>query len=137
MKIVLDTNCFISCIGKKSAHRSVFDAFLKGRYTICVSNEILLEYEEKFSQFWGDEVTHNLLGTILTAENTQLHDIYFNFYLVKGDLDDNKFSDTYLSASADILVTNDSKLLKLNKITFPNCVVMTLDEFKSYLDSQP
>ncbi len=27
MKVVLDTNCFISCIGKKSPYRNVFDAF--------------------------------------------------------------------------------------------------------------
>ena len=131
--MVLDTNCFISCIGKKSIHRSVFESFLEGRYTLCVSNEILLEYEEKFSQFWGDEVTRNLLGTLLTAGNTQLHDIYFNFHLVDGDRDDNKFPDTYLSASADFLVTNDSKLLALADIAFPNLVLMTLEQFADYL----
>jgi len=51
MKIVLDTNCFISCIGKKSPYRNVFEAFLQKRYTLCISSEILLEYEEKFLEF--------------------------------------------------------------------------------------
>ncbi|MFM7852474.1 MAG: PIN domain-containing protein [Flammeovirgaceae bacterium] len=45
MKIVLDTNCFISCIGKRSEYREVFDRFLQRRYTLCLSAEVLLEYE--------------------------------------------------------------------------------------------
>lgn len=133
MKIVLDTNSFISCIGKRSPYRNVFDAFLNSQYDLCVSTEILLEYEEKFEQFWGEEVTQNLLGVILTSENTSLHDIFYNFHLVQGDLDDNKFSDTYLSASADILVSNDKKLLALNKLDFPPVNVMTLEDFSKEL----
>ena len=116
-------------------YRQVFDAFLDNRYTLCVSNEILLEYEEKFIQFWGEEVANNLLGTLLTSENTQLHDIYFNFHLVEGDSDDNKFADTYLSASADILVTNDSKLLAVASKTFPSIATMTISRFMEYLDT--
>lgn len=133
VKIVLDTNSFISCIGKRSPYRNVFDAFLNSQYDLCVSTEILLEYEEKFEQFWGEEVTQNLLGVILTSENTSLHDIFYNFHLVQGDLDDNKFSDTYLSASADILVSNDKKLLALNKLDFPPVRVITLEDFSKEL----
>ena len=92
MNVVLDTNCFISCIGKKSPYRKIFDAFLEQQYTLCVSSEILLEYEEKFTEFWGTEVTHNLLGVLLTADNISFHTVYYNFQLVAGDTDDNKFS---------------------------------------------
>jgi uncharacterized protein len=52
MKIVLDSNCFISCIGKKFPYRNVFDAFLNGYYVLCVSTEVLLEYEEIFQVKW-------------------------------------------------------------------------------------
>lgn len=133
MKIVVDTNCLLSCIGKRSTFRNVFDAFLDGRYDLCVSNEVLLEYEEKFSEFWGDEVTHNLLGVILTAENASLHDIFYFFRLVQGDEDDNKFVDTYLSANADILVSNDRKVLALNSLNFPQVRVMNLADFSALL----
>ena len=129
MKIVLDTNCFISCIGKNSFHRMVFDAFLDGRYTLCVSTEILLEYEEKFIEFWGQEVANNLLGALLTAENVQFCDVYFNFQLVQNDPDDNKFADTYLYSNADMIVSNDRRLLALNDVEFPPVLVITLDEF--------
>ena len=133
MKIVLDTNCFISCIGKHSPYRNVFDAFLDQQYTLCLSTEILLEYEEKFDEFWGQEVTHNLLGTILTAENTSLYDIFYFFHLVQDDVDDNKFADTYLSSNADLLVSNDRKLLALNKVEFPPIRVITLEEFSKQI----
>jgi predicted nucleic acid-binding protein len=68
VKVILDTNCFIGCIGKKSPYRRVFDAFLNLEFILCVSPEILLEYEEKFAEFWGAEVAHNLLGVMLTPK---------------------------------------------------------------------
>ncbi len=133
MRVVLDTNCFISCIGKRSPYRNVFDAFLNRTYTLCLSSEILLEYEEKFLAFWGSSVTYNLLNTLLTASNTSLHDIFFNFLLVHGDADDNKFADTYLASNADYLVSNDTKLLALRNIDFPPVRVMTLQDFSNQL----
>ena len=133
MKIVLDTNCFLSCIGKRSPYRNVFDSFLDENYTLCVSTEILLEYEEKFAAFWGKDVTQNLLGVILTAENTSLHDIFYFFHLVQGDADDNKFADTYLSSNADILVSNDKRMLALNQNEFPAIRVITLEDFSAML----
>ena len=135
MKVVLDTNCFLSCIGKRSSYRNVFDAYLNGKFTLCVSTEILFEYEEKFNEFWSEEVTHNLLGVILTSENTSLHDIFYFFRLVQGDVDDNKFADAYLSASADMIVSNDKKLLAHNKNEFPPVKVISLEDFSKLIAS--
>lgn len=132
MRVVLDTNGFISCIGKRSPYRNVFDAFLNKTYSLCLSSEVLLEYEEKFLLFWGSTVTYNLLNTLLTASNTSLHDIFFNFLLVHGDANDNKFADTYIASNADYLVSNDNKLLALRKINFPPVRVITLQEFSCF-----
>ena len=118
MKVVLDTNCFLSCIGKRSPYRNVFDAYLEQRFSLCLSTDILLEYEEKFTLFWGEEVTANLLGRLLAGTNTSFHSIYYNFLLVRQDPDDNKFVDTYLAANAEYLVSNDNDLLAL-QIFFP------------------
>ena len=129
MKIILDTNCFISSIGKKSVYRKVFDSFLDGKFILCVSTEILFEYEEKFSEFWGVKVANNIMGVLLTANNVTFHSVFYNFHMVEGDKDDNKFSDCYLSSGADILVSNDSQLLALNKNVYPPVAVMSLEEF--------
>ena len=114
MKIVLDTNCFISCIGKLSPYRNVFDEFLAGNYTLCFSTEILLDYEEIFQDKWGSEVTGNLLGRLLTAKNARYYSIYFNFNMITTDSDDNKFADLFLASNADFLVSNDAKVLALH-----------------------
>lgn len=129
MKVVLDTNGFISCIGKRSAYRNVFDAYLAKRFTLCVSTEILFEYEEKFTAFWGVEVAENLMGRLMAGSNTSFYTVYFQFSLVKKDADDNKFADTYLASGADYLVTNDSDLLSLRNLSFPPLNVITLQEF--------
>jgi len=129
MKVVLDTNCFISCIGKKSPYRPVFDAFLSRKYTLCLSSDILLEYEEKFLQFWGHDVATNLLGTLLTASNVSFHNIFYHFLLVTGDADDNKFADTFLASNADYLVTNDKHLLAISNNPFPPMHILTIQEF--------
>ena len=44
MNIVLDTNSLIMSIAPKSPYRKVWNAFLKGDYNLCVSNEIIEEY---------------------------------------------------------------------------------------------
>lgn len=134
MKVVMDTNAFLSCIGKKSAYRNVFDAYLAKRFTLCVTSEVLLEYEEKFTEFWGAEVAENLMGRLLTGSNTSLHAIYYNFHLVSADPDDNKFSDAYLAAGADCLVSNDHSLLALDRLGFPPVRVVTLQAFSSYVN---
>ncbi len=51
MKVVIDTNCLLSCIGKKSIYRNVFDAFLENKFILCANSEIHLEYEEIFYRF--------------------------------------------------------------------------------------
>jgi len=133
VKIVLDTNCFVSCIGKRSPYRNVFDGFLSGSYILCVSTDILLEYEEIFFQKWGQAVTQNLLARLIRAENIEAVTVFFNFNSVTKDADDNKFADVYLTSNADILVSNDTQLLKLNQIDFPAFKVLTLQQFSAML----
>ncbi len=136
MKVVLDTNCFISCIGKQSPYRNVFDNFLTGNYILCISTEILFEYEEIFLSKWGKTVTENLLGRLVRAKNIETTSIFFKFNVVNFDDDDNKFADAFLASNADIIVSNDNKLLNLNKHEFPKFKVITLQEFSQQLKQQ-
>lgn len=133
MKVVIDTNCFIACIGKKSLYRNVFDAFLKKEIVLCLSTEILLEYQEIFTEKWGADVTSNLLARIMIADNIKLQDNYFRFDLVWNDKDDNKFVDTYISSSADLLISNDKHILQLSANKFPPLKIITLQEFSKLL----
>lgn len=55
--VVIDTNCLLQIISKKSPYRPIWDAFLAGRYELCVSNEILDEYQEILGQPQTVQVT--------------------------------------------------------------------------------
>ena len=136
MKVVIDTNCLLSCIGKKSPYRNVFDAFLENRIIFCVNTEILFEYEEVFDRFWGAEVTNNLLGLFESSDNFEQITVYYNWQLINKDGDDNKFVDTFIAADADILVSNDSSITSLRNNNFPPLKVMTLQEFSNFLNPQ-
>ena len=46
MKVVLDTNVLLTCLGRRSPTRAIFDALLSQQLTLVVSTSILLEYEE-------------------------------------------------------------------------------------------
>ena len=48
--VVIDTNCLLQIIARKSPYRPIWDAFLQGRYELCVSTEILEEYQEILEQ---------------------------------------------------------------------------------------
>ena len=50
MNIVLDTNSLIMSIAPRSPYRNVWNAFLRGDYNLCVSNEIIEEYSEVLSR---------------------------------------------------------------------------------------
>lgn len=133
MRVVIDTNCLISCIGRKSIYRNVFDAFLENRFTLIVNNEIHLEYEEQFYSFWGQDVTENLFGLFETSENFEQIQISYRFQLVQKDKDDNKFVDTYIAARADFLISNDASITVLRNNNFPPLNIMNLKEFSDYL----
>lgn len=44
--VVLDTNCLVQSISQRSNYYPVWKCFINGEYDLCVSSEILEEYEE-------------------------------------------------------------------------------------------
>lgn len=45
-RLVLDTNCLIQIVSPRSKYHSLWDSFVRGENTLCVSNEIIEEYVE-------------------------------------------------------------------------------------------
>ena len=50
--VVIDTNCLLQIIARHSPYRPIWDAFLAGRFDLCVSNEIL---EENLREYVYDD----------------------------------------------------------------------------------
>ena len=127
--VVIDTNCLLQIISKKSPYRPIWDAFLTGRYDLCVSNEILDEYQEILGQQITPTIAENLVLLILNKYNVRLIEPHFRMELIKADPDDNKFVDCAFAAGADYLVTEDNHFNILKKTAFPKLNLVTLDEF--------
>lgn len=127
--VVIDTNCLLQIIARRSPYRPIWDAFLEGRYDLCVSNEILEEYQEILGQQMSPTIAENVVLLILNQENVQLVDPHFRMNLIAADPDDNKFVDCAFAAGADYLVSEDSHFSVLRKIPFPQLNLITLDEF--------
>lgn len=127
--VVIDTNCLLQIISRKSPYRPIWDAFLSGRYQLCVSNEILDEYQEVMEQQITPTVAENVVLLILNKKNTLFVDPHFRMGLITADPDDNKFVDCAFAAGADYLVSEDSHFEVLRTTPFPQLNLVTLDEF--------
>ena len=127
--VVIDTNCLLQIIARKSPYRPIWEAFLQGRYELCVSNEILEEYQEILQQQITPAVAENVVLLILNQKNVRLVDPYFRMELITADPDDNKFVDCAFAAGADYLVSEDSHFNVLHSLPFPKLNLVTLDEF--------
>lgn len=127
--VVIDTNCLIQIIVRKSPYRPIWDAFLAGRFVLCVSNEILEEYQEILSSQVTPTIAENVIMLILNMENVLLVDPYFRMMLITADKDDNKFTDCAFAAGADYLVSEDKHFNILRSTPFPQLNLVSLDEF--------
>ena len=132
--IVLDTNCLLACIARGSKFHAVWTAFLKEDYRLCVSNEILYEYEEILSQRTSPTFADMIIHVILNSENIVFAHPTFRFNLITVDPDDNKFVDCAIVANADYIVSQDNHFNVLKKNIFPKVNVIRIEEFVKELN---
>ncbi len=129
MRIILDTNVLLISVGKKSQYRPIFGAFLQQKYTLIISNDILLEYAEIIELKTNALVADNIVELLLSKPNVEKSEIYFKWELLKIDYDDNKFVDTAIVGNVDYIVTNDRHFNPLKEIDFPKVEIISIDDF--------
>ena len=128
-RIVIDTNCLLAILPTRSPYHSVWTEFLANKLEICVSNEVLMEYEEILSEKTSPSFADAIIQALLNRKNLVRVSPVWRFNLILQDADDNKFVDCAITAGADYIVTEDSHFDHLKKIPFPQLNVLTLDEF--------
>ena len=129
MRIVLDTNSLIIALSSKNKYGVVWKAFLEGRYTLCVSNEILEEYVEVIGRNLSPTLADMVAYAILLHKNVERIDPHFRFGLITADADDNKFVDCAKTANAKCVVTNDVHFQVLKEVPLPKVYVVDIDVF--------
>ncbi len=133
LRVVLDTNILISSVSFRSPYRVLIDRLMEGKYDIYITNDILLEYEEKIRERY-DQITADLfLDALSVAPNVHKIETYYQLRLIYPDLDDNKFVDCAFAANAHLLVTNDKDFRVLRQIDFPKFNLMRLEEFTEFV----
>ena len=133
--VVLDTNCLIQILGIHSKYRFLWSEFMACKYTLCISNEILHEYEEILSQKASPLVAEMFMAVLARSKNVIRKDPYFFFFFIKTDKDDNKFVDCAIVCGADYIVSNDAHFNCLRDIPFPIVNVIDLEIFAKDLSN--
>lgn len=135
IKIVLDTNSFVSSISKKSDSYIVWKKLQQGEYTLYVTNEILNEYQEIIERYTTPLIANNIIFALLSMENVVFVQPQFRFNLIQQDNDDNKFVDCAIVSNAMVIVTDDAHFNVLDTIPFPKVNHIKLAQFVKHLKS--
>ena len=127
-RLVIDTNCLLQCISRRSRYHDLWLSLLDGRNVLCVTTEILAEYAEiigrksspKFAELALDVITNNPYTLFITP--------YYHFKLIVADPDDDKFVDCAVASNAKFIVTEDSHYDVLRDLDFPRIEIIKLDD---------
>mgnify|MGYP000614924767 CR=1 FL=1 len=128
MKIVLDTNVFMSGIFWQGTPSKVLTLWQEEKIIVCMTPEILDEYKRV-----GDSLAKKYPGVNIDPF-LELLTIYGEFYSdislsqpISRDPDDDKFIACALSAKAKIIVSGDKDLLDIK--CYASIDILTPKEF--------
>ena len=117
MKIVLDTNIFISGIFWEGNYCSqIIDSWRNGKVVLISSPEIVQELVVTLRDFkikMSEEMINQWRDMII--ENSKMVIPEFKLDIVKDDLSDNKFFEAAVVGEADYIVSQDKHLLKVKE----------------------
>ena len=133
-RVVLDTNCLLASISSRSEFFVVWRGLHEGRYILCVSNDILAEYEEIIAQKATPTVAKHVVDALVDSEYVEFIDPQFKLGLIQKDPDDNKFVDCAFAANATFIVSEDRHLDVLKSIECPKILVLKLQQFATMLN---
>jgi uncharacterized protein len=133
MRIVLDTNILVRSVSGRSMSSKIFDALFNQKYTLCISTEILLEYEEILSRIYDKETAELVISSILLLPNVIRIEVYYDMRLIEADADDDKFVNCAFAANAHYIISDDKHFSILKRIEFPKILVISFDKFQDIL----
>ncbi|MFT4203391.1 MAG: putative toxin-antitoxin system toxin component, PIN family [Chitinophagaceae bacterium] len=129
MKVVVDCNIWVMCLTSRSPYHKIYKDFVTGRFSICVTNDILLEYEEVIQLKYGIVTSTAFLSLLRELPNVIYIDTWYQWNLIEQDTDDNKYVDCAITGQADNIVTQDSHFSILKTVRFPKVSYCSIDEF--------
>ena len=135
MRLVIYTNILIASLSSKSKYHWILAKFNTNSYELCITNEILFEYEEKLKDKYGVVITQAFLEFIINHPNINFIEVHYKWNLIYQDQSDNKFVDCYIASASDYLITEDHHFDNLKNIKFPIVQLLKIDQFKNLIDN--
>ncbi|MEO6837726.1 MAG: putative toxin-antitoxin system toxin component, PIN family [Ginsengibacter sp.] len=135
MKVVIDSNVLVSMIGKRSALRPIWDAFIRSEYILVVSENILKEYEEIMLEHSAEDVAYLVMEIFTESPDVIFQNVYYNWQVITKDPDDNKFFDIAVAANVDFLITNDRHFDVVKNLSFPKVNIISAVDFLRVLNN--
>ena len=116
-------------ISAQNEYYQVWQDFLDGKYTMCITNEIIEEYSEVLARNISPLISEFIVSAIINRRNVKKTYPSFAFHLIEADPDDNKFVDCAIIANAKYIVTQDHHFDVLKNIEFPKVDVVNIQTF--------
>lgn len=132
MRVVIDTNIFISGIHWKGDPEKVLRAWLQGRFEAVSSLETIVELTRVLRAFKVPMPEKEILwweGTIL--EKSTVVEITGSLKIIENDPDDDKFVEMAVVGNAEYIISQDKHLLSLKK--YSDIKVLAPKEFLELL----
>ena len=113
LRIVLDTNIYISAALHGRRAETILELASAGRIILIASEEILDELEEKlqYKLEWPDSQVQLFLRTI--RDLVEIVEPEFKLDVMPDDEDDNRIVECAVAGKAGLIVTFDKDLLRL------------------------
>ena len=115
LRVVVDTNVYISAIFWGGKPRHVIDLGRNGKIQIFTSEDIEQEILDKLMTKFG--LNSDDAGRVMADFSTFTKPIRISrrIHVVKDDPDDDKFIECAVECSAEFIISGDKHLLNMNK----------------------
>ncbi len=133
LTLVIDINCLLQVIPRQAPNRWLYDLMLQGRLSLAISSEILLEYREVLEQKTNASVADNIVTTLLKLPDTTQVNPTYRWQLIRDDVDDDKYVDCAVAASADYLISDDRHFNVLDTCDFPQITRLRLAQARQFI----
>jgi putative PIN family toxin of toxin-antitoxin system len=132
MRVVIDTNILVASLSSNSKNYWIIEALLDKKIELCLTNDILLEYEEVLKIKYSALVADAFLASLKDLSNVYEIQVHFQWSIIQTDSDDNKFVDCAIAGNVDFLISNDKHFSILKTIDFPKLNLLRLEEFEEF-----
>ncbi len=128
MRVVLDTNVFVSGIHWSGVSKKILYAWRTKQFLLVASFPIIEEISKTLTNFRIPLPAEDILEwERIIVQNAILVEPSEKFDIVKEDPDDNKFIEAAVAGNAEYIITQDKHLLKIKE--FKGIKIITPKEF--------